>query len=239
MEALTFKLTDFEGPLDLLLALIAKNKMNIYEIEIVSLIDQYLSVVSQDEEAGMDEASEFIEMAARLVYMKSVFLLPREEEQERLREELTGILVEYSACKAVAAKLGQRAQKVYFAVRPPAEMELEADYKLRHDPALLREAYEALSGKKSRQKQPRQEQFEPIVAAPVVSVSSRIVHLMRNLMKKPFCRLQEFFKRSSGRSELVATFLAVLELVRAGRVVIDEEENLALERVGKPTRTKE
>lgn len=239
METLTFKLTDFEGPLDLLLALIAKNKMDIYEIEIVSLIDQYLSVVRQDGGAGMDEESEFIEMAARLVYMKSVFLLPREEEQERLREELTGILVEYSACKAVAAKLGERAQRVYFAVRPPADVELDEDYKLRHDPALLREAYEALYGRKSRQRQPRQEQFEPIVAAPVVSVSSRIVHLMRNLMKNRLCRLQEFFRRSSGRSELVATFLAVLELVRAGRVTIDGEENLSLERTGKANRIKE
>ena len=118
---MTFSLADFEGPLDLLLALISKNKMNIYDIRIMELIDQYLAVVQEGRDGGMEAASEFIEMAARLIYMKSVFLLPRTEEQERLKEELTGQLVEYSACKAVAARLGERARQVFLAVRAPME----------------------------------------------------------------------------------------------------------------------
>ena len=77
MEHLTFKVEQFEGPLDLLLYLVSKNKMNIYDIEIVSLIDQYVAVVHGFSPEEMDAASEFIEMAAKLVQMKSYFLCPR------------------------------------------------------------------------------------------------------------------------------------------------------------------
>ena len=101
-QTITFKLEDFEGPLDLLLYLVSKNKMNIYNIEIVALIDQYVSMVNGLPVYQMESASEFIEMAARLVQMKSYFLLPKSEEAERMKEELTGMLVEYSACKEVA-----------------------------------------------------------------------------------------------------------------------------------------
>ena len=105
MEQFTFKLADFEGPLDLLLYLVSKNKMSLADIEIVKLIDQYVSIVHGVRAEEMESASEFIEMAARLVQMKSFFLLPKSEEAERMREELTGMLVEYSLCKEVAAKL--------------------------------------------------------------------------------------------------------------------------------------
>lgn len=76
-QTITFKLEDFEGPLDLLLYLVSKNKMNIYDIEIVALIDQYVSMVNGLPVYQMESASEFIEMAARLVQMKSYFLRPR------------------------------------------------------------------------------------------------------------------------------------------------------------------
>ena len=79
-QTITFKLEDFEGPLDLLLYLVSKNKMNIYDIEIVALIDQYVSMVNGLPVYQMESASEFIEMAARLVQMKSYFLLPKSEE---------------------------------------------------------------------------------------------------------------------------------------------------------------
>lgn len=225
---ITFSLAQFEGPLDLLLALISKNKMNIYDIRIMELIDQYLAVVNEGKKIGLEATSEFVEMAARLIYMKSVFLLPRTEEQERLKEELTGQLIEYSACKAIAAKLGEMNRRVFFAVRQPMVVEFDNEYRLHHDPEILRRAVIAMQGRSVAKREVRQEQFEPLVSAPVVSVSSRIIHLLRNLMRGTKQRLQSFFGHKSSRSELVATFLAVLELVRAGRVRIDEEENLTI-----------
>ena len=97
-QTITFKLEDFEGPLDLLLYLVSKNKMNIYDIEIVALIDQYVSMVNGLPVYQMESASEFIEMAARLVQMKSYFLLPKSEEAECMKEELTGCLLYTSRC---------------------------------------------------------------------------------------------------------------------------------------------
>lgn len=227
-QTITFKLEDFEGPLDLLLYLVSKNKMNIYDIEIVALIDQYVSMVNGLPVYQMESASEFIEMAARLVQMKSYFLLPKSEEAERMKEELTGMLVEYSACKEVAAQLRSMSEGVYTVVREPAEVELDTEYRLRHDVYLLEEAYNALQGR-SRQKQPpRQEQFEPLTTAPFVSVTSRIIHVLRGLMTGRVRRLRQLFVKEGGRSQTVATFLAVLELVRAGRIAIADDESLTV-----------
>lgn len=227
-QTITFKLEDFEGPLDLLLYLVSKNKMNIYDIEIVALIDQYVSMVNGLPVYQMESASEFIEMAARLVQMKSYFLLPKSEEAERMKEELTGMLVEYSACKEVAAQLRSMAEGVYTVVREAAEVELDTEYRLRHDVYLLEEAYNALQGR-SRQKQPpRQEQFEPLTTAPFVSVTSRIIHVLRGLMTGRVRRLRQLFVKEGGRSQTVATFLAVLELVRAGRIAIADDESLTV-----------
>ena len=95
METPTYKLEVFEGPMDLLLSLISKHKLDIYDIPIVELVEQYTDYVRKMQEADMDVASEFLEMAARLVYIKTVSLLPVHEEADRLRQELTGELLEY------------------------------------------------------------------------------------------------------------------------------------------------
>ena len=99
VEQLSYKLPDFEGPLDLLLHLIAKNKLQISEVRISSLLDQYLEQIEQMQAANLDVASEFLEMASRLVYIKTVYLLPKHEEAEALEKELVGQLLEYQICK--------------------------------------------------------------------------------------------------------------------------------------------
>ena len=108
MEKLEYHLEGFDGPLDLLLSLIAKNKLDIYDIPIAQLLDQYMEQIALMREADLDVASEFLEMAARLVQIKSASLLPRQEEEEDPRAELTGQLLEYEQCKKAAAKLGQQ-----------------------------------------------------------------------------------------------------------------------------------
>src|SRR5699024_8664148 len=112
-DTLTFKLEDFEGPLDLLLYLVGKNKMNLYDVNIMELIDQYTAAIRTLEQNRMEVSSEFIDMAAHLVQMKSALLLPHSPEAERMKEELTGRLIEYSACKEVAARLGGRARDLF------------------------------------------------------------------------------------------------------------------------------
>lgn len=228
MESITFKLEEFEGPLDLLLYLVGKNKMNLYNIAILDLIDQYTAVISDLQQDRLEVASEFIEMAARLVQMKSYLLLPRSEEAERMREELTGQLIEYEACKRMAQKLGKLAAATYVAVRTPLPLPPDNTYTLRHDPSLLEQAWNALMGRGQRRQPPSQERFEPLVAAPFVSVASRVVHVLRGLVTGRVGRLKQLFSRQDSRSQTVATFLAILELVRAGRVTIDDNERLAV-----------
>lgn len=230
MEQLTFRVEEFEGPLDLLLYLVSKNKMSLLDIEIVSLIDQYVAVVHGFSPEQMESASEFIEMAARLVQMKSYFLLPRSEEAERLKEELTGMLVEYSMCKEVAAELQRRGANVYTAVREPVQPEPDYEYRLRHDVQLLVRAYEGLQGRGAQKRVPQAAQFEPLTAAPFVSVGSRIINVLRSLVTGRAKKLRQLFQPTGSRSQTVATFLAVLELVRAGRVTIDENETLTVKR---------
>ena len=230
MDSLTFKLEEFEGPLDLLLYLVSKNKMDLYEISILDLIDQYTALIDTLKAGRLDIASEFIEMAARLVQMKSYLLLPRSEEAERLKQELTGQLIEYSACKEVAGKLGQKAANTFTAVRRPMQVQQDSTYNLRHEPQLLQQAWYALMGRSQRRAAPSQQRFEPLVTAPFVSVASRVVHVLRSLVTGKARRLRSLFSAGGSRSETVATFLAVLELVRAGRVTIADDETLAVRR---------
>ena len=118
METLTFKLQEdnFEGPLDLLLYLVGKNKMNLYDINIMELIEQYTAAIQTMQADKLEVSSEFIDMAAHLVQMKSALLLPRSPEAERMKAELTGRLIEYSTCKQVAAELGSRARDLYLSL---------------------------------------------------------------------------------------------------------------------------
>ena len=238
MESLTFKLEEFEGPLDLLLYLVGKNKMDLHEIAILDLIDQYTAVINTLTEHRLDAASEFIEMAARLVQMKSYLLLPRSEEAERLKQELTGQLIEYSACKEIAGRMGAMAAATFTAVRNPMEVEQDNTYTLRHDASLLQQAWFGLMGRSRRRAAPSAERFEPLVAAPFVSVASRVVHVLRGLVTGKVSRLRSLFSPGGSRSETVATFLAVLELVRAGRITIADDETLAVRR-GKTTHREE
>ncbi len=223
MEKPRFKIEDFEGPLDLLLHLIAKKKMELYEIKIYELIDQYLSFLSELGTDGLDPTSEFIEMAARLVYMKSVALLPRQEEQEELERELTGQLVEYHLCKKAAARLRDMSEGINFFVREPLEIKLDTEYSILHEPTALLSAYMSIMGKGARLVRPGTDEFEPIVSAPIVSVASRVVNILRTLRKEPIKKITDFFADSKSRSESVATFLGILELIKAKRIKIADD----------------
>ncbi len=230
MEEIQFKLENFEGPLDLLLSLIRKNKMDLHDIPILDLIEQYIVVIRDVQDRRLDVASEFIEMAARLVEMKSYLLLPRSEEAERMKEELTGQLIEYDLCKKMAQQLGTMYNDTYMVVRKPAPVDWALEYKLHHDPKLLVDAWDALNGKGKKSKKVEQEVFDPIVSTPIVSVVSRVVHVLRGLVTGKLHSLHQLFLKSDSRSTTVATFLAVLEMVRNGRIYIDDDAELKISR---------
>ncbi len=224
MQQVKFKTEQFEGPLDLLLYLISKHRMDLYDIKIYELIEQYLSFMGSLGPEELDPTSEFVEMAARLVYMKSAALLPKREEAEQLERELTGQLVEYDLCKRAAARLGGMSDGVSFFVREPLDIELPSDFDLRCDPQLLTDALGGISGRARALRAPDPTRdFEPLVSAPVVSVTSRIIRILRGIRSGAAKRIYDFFDACRTKSEAVATFLGVLELIRAGRITVDDD----------------
>lgn len=220
-ETLSYKLNVFEGPLDLLLNLIAKNKLNIYDITIAELLEQYMAQIHEMQAADMDVASEFLEMAARLVHIKSVSLLPKKEEEAALKQELTGQLLEYQQCKEAAMRLRERFS-LDGIVRAQADLPADLTYKRHHKPQELLSAYLSMLGKKKPpEPQKPEDTISKLIARRVVSVASQIVFVLRSLWKKRHVSLKELFRGKNDPSERVAAFLAVLELVKDKRLRVD------------------
>jgi len=224
MEKLSFKVADFDAPLDLILHLITSRKLQIVDIDITSLLDQYMQVIQVWQDEDMDVASEFLEMASRLVYMKTVSLLPRhEEESERLRRAFEGELMEYQICKLAAMRLGEVISLDSF-IREPMEFEVDRSYTGSHSVMILYEALRDAAGKGARRLPPPRDSFDPIVTAPVASVTTKIFTVLRTLRSRGRLNFENLFTTGHGRSELVATFLAVLELMRSGKIRLDGHE---------------
>ena len=228
MEKLLYKLPQFEGPLDLLLHLISKNKLNIYDIEISLLLEQYLAYIDELKQRDMDIASEFLEMAARLIYIKTVSLLPKHEECEKLKQELTGQLIEYQDCKLMAKVLSDNISFDVFS-REPQDIELDMTYTRKHKLSELTSCYINMIGKNKKKLPLKEEAFSGIVSRKIVSVSSKITYILRKLFKLNKISYYELMNSCKERSEKIANFLAVLELVKAKRVrIADDDKQLQI-----------
>lgn len=161
---LSYKIENFEGPLDLLLQLIARNKLNIYDIQLSVLIEQYLQQMEVFRVQEMEISSEFLEMASRLIYIKTVSLLPRHDEVVRLKEELTGELLEYRLCREMAQKLSTMTGGFDRFVHAPVEYDFDKTYELIHDSDTIFTAYLAAVGRGQRRLPPNVTPFTKIVA---------------------------------------------------------------------------
>lgn len=235
MASIQYKIEVFEGPMDLLLHLISKHKLNIYDIPIVELVDQYTAYIREMQEADLDVASEFLEMAARLVHIKTISLLPVYEEGEQLRRELTGELIEYAECKKAAQKLAGQTDGFNCVARPMEEIECDMTYTRIHDPLELLNAYMRVVGKRLRKMPPPFDSFRTIVARKIVSVSGKIKDIIEELKKRKKQSFSEILRHSESRSDMVAAFLAVLELGKTGHIHIDgEQDNFTVELIKVP-----
>lgn len=226
METISFKLEVFEGPLDLLLSLISKHKLNICDIEISKLLEQYLLYMDQAREQDLELAGEFLEMAARLIYIKTASLLPQPEEAEQMKKELEGALIEYSLCKLAAAKLAEDFRGGDIFVRKPMKIKADMTYCLVHEPSRLALAYSAVSQKSIKNETSKlrvENKINSVVKRRIVSVLSKVVHVLRELYSTGEVYMDKLYDGVTDRSARVATFLAVLELTRSGRITISED----------------
>lgn len=221
MDKLEYKIEGFEGPLDLLLYLISKNKLDITDIKLTVLVDQYIEQIRIMQLNNMDVASEFLEMASRLIYLKTVSLLPKHEEAEQLKEELTEELMEYERCRRIAKLFSGMTGGFDTFVKAPEKIEFDKTYRNTHEKELVLRSYIAAVGRGQRRLPPPMTVFSKIVAKKIVSVSSKIVYVLKSLMRGGKEKISCLYKESQSRSELVATFLAVLELCKANRIHLD------------------
>lgn len=219
-EKISYKLDVFEGPLDLLLHLIEKNKLNIYDICIADLLEQYMEQINLMQEQDLDVAGEFLAMASHLVQIKSAMLLPKYEEAEEMRKELSGQLIEYRKCKRMAAILAANISFDSYC-REPARIKADMTYQRSHEPTYLVGAYLAAVGRGKAKIPPPKEAFSGIVARRMVSVSSKIYGVIRQLRDGRSRSYRSMFDTVTDKSELVATFLAILELIKGKRVRIE------------------
>ncbi|MGN0326453.1 MAG: segregation and condensation protein A [Lachnospiraceae bacterium] len=234
--AISVKLEVFEGPLDLLLHLIEKNKVDIYDIPIVEITEQYLDYIRSMEQEDMNVMSEFLVMAATLVNIKCKMLLPKEVneegEEEDPRAELVQKLIEYKMYKYMSYELKDRqieAQKsVYKAPSIPDEI---LNYK---EPV----NYEELVGDMTLQKlneifremvKRQEDRIDPIrskfgnVEKDEVQLEEKQNYILQYLNEHESCSFRELLEKQHSKMEIIVSFLVVLELIKVGQIHITQD----------------
>ncbi len=231
----TFKLNDFEGPLDLLLYLIEKNKMSIDNIEISSITDQYLDYLAHADKDELEQTSEFIVMAATLIYLKSKMLLPKpkksaedEKEDEDPRHELMMKLLEYKKIKYVTEKLDERQQNsdIYCFRDTEAHLDIP-DIKLNPDDILkdvsldkLYEAFETILRQQKLVTPPSKQIDYDILKRDTYTVEEKSRYIMDLVKLRSEFSFSEICSIRMPKMELIVTFMAILELVHKKKILI-------------------
>lgn len=233
---ISYKLENFEGPLDLLLHLIEKNKVSIYDIPIVLITQQYLDYVSNMETEDLNIVSEFLVMAATLIDIKSKMLLPaevnEEGEEEDPRAELVARLLEYKMYKYMALELQDResdAQKhLYKAPTVPKEVaryEVPVDLDKLLDGltlARLQAVFESVMKRKADKVDPIRSKFGDIKREPV-SLEEKIGSVMTYARQHRKFSFRQLLERQADKLDVVVTFLAILELMKIGKIHLTQE----------------
>jgi len=220
-----FESMDFNGPLDVLLSLIEKHKLDIHDLPISTLLDQYTEFIRHCEEQNWSLTADFIEMTARLMYIKSYTLLPpsADGEEEDPKQELEHLLQEYAKYKSLSEELRSQyvGNSIFFRETTPDDLpKPPANYNYVSDK--LQAAYRRILIKYSSQL-PDKGKLSTIISTSYVSVTSRLNHLTYRFRAEKKIDFEHVFEDCSSRSEIIATFLAILELLRDGQLNIEAE----------------
>lgn len=244
MEAMTFKLEqfDFNGPMDLLFNLIQKDKIDIRDLPIAYLCDQYLDTIAKMEQLDMDVAAEFLVMASDLMLIKSKMMLPQEEKpEEDPRADLAEMLLRYQEAKSVAPKL----LKMYTEhrdrlVRDTDEISIDKTYVADQQISSLCTAIRRISSYQESMREARRATFKPMISTPIVPVELKIVgilhHMNENRRQNKAVSLHDLLEDSVSLPDMIAIFLGVLELVKMRQILIVDEPDDGTSLHGSATR---
>ena len=215
----TIKMENFEGPLDLLCHLIEKNKMDICDIKIVEITDQYMEYIKQMEKMNLEVTSEFIVMAAKLIYLKSKSLLPSiVEEQEDSEFDLVKLLMEYKKYK-----LEQYHKRCY---KLPEKVELpKGKLEKEYDAYLIPQIYNDFYTREEQKKNVQAENIKKLAVGEKVTVQSKIREILKELWKKPTFIFNKLFNpKKRSKVEVVTAFLSLLELSKMSRIQVAQDK---------------
>jgi len=241
LESINLKLQAFEGPLDLLVHLIKKNRMNVYDIQISVVTKQYLDYLNLMQELNLDLASEFLVMAATLIHIKSKMLLPRPEtatgdpeDAEDPRDALVRRLLEHQHFKAAAELLHEKEllRGAQWA-RPDSRIEEIAGDE--YEPEIEVDLFSLLSAFKQVLERARER--PPVLLPPEeVSIESRIEQLLARLSESEACGFADLFESDATRGDMIVTFLAMLEMIRLKLIRVFQQGGMGPIRVYKRAR---
>ena len=233
MEALTYRIEQFEGPLDLLLTLIQKNKVNIEDIPISLICDQYLEYIRAAQSMDMELAGEFIVMASELMRIKSSMLLPRLQEDEKdPRADLADALLRYQQAKQAAVKMTPLYQ-LYSGrmVKDTDEITVDKTFVHDQDVTALCAAVRRIIAYNNALEKAANTAFTPMISKPIIPVEIKIVSILKIMERQSVASLEDLIIGEVTLPDLIAAFLGVLELVKVRKLLIaddTDEENALL-----------
>ena len=225
----SIKLNNFEGPLDLLCHLIDKNKMDIYDINLSEITDQYIEYINQMEKMNLDVTSEFLVMSSTLLYLKSKHLLPKEQDNEEdiTEEELIRRIIEYKKYKEITKKLKENfliySKRFY---KLPEQIELpKQKIEVEYDNNTIPEIYKGLIQKNTDKINENAANIEKIAITETYSVGDKVKDMYRALIKyKKFTFNKLFSIKKHNKKEVVTAFSGLLEMSRRNKVITEQSE---------------
>ena len=223
MENMTYKLTDFEGPLDLLLALIEKNKMNILDIKIALICDQYLAFLAEAKAMDMEIATDFLNMASQLMVWKSEMLIPHEEEGEKPpRFDLSDILVRHQHAREASAKM--HPLYAFFSnrfVKDTDEISPDRTFVADQNVEDILSAVRRINAYRDSMERVKTV-FKPMTSKPIIPVEGKIVIILDTLTTKGTATLRELLEDAPSLADLIASFMGVLELMKVRKIIMED-----------------
>ena len=228
------EMEDFEGPLDVIFELLSKNKIEIKDVSITAILEQYTAYLDEMKRLDMEIASEFITMASHLMLIKTKMLLSEAErlEAESELESLRKSLAERERKEAIEAirtavlflepryEIGRNTF-----VKQPEPLKKDKSYRYRHEPEDLLKALDAITERSAKMLPPPTVNFKGIVGKEPYPVGKKAAQVVRRLIQHGILRLKNLFRGNRSRSEIVATFLAVLELCKTNSVSLEDDIN--------------
>ena len=225
MEAISYHLEKFDGPLDLLISLIQKNKVNIEDIPISLICDQYMEYISAAKQLDMDLASEFLVMASELMLIKSKMLLPKiKEDEEDPRAALADALIKYAQAKEAAKKLALL-YPVYSGrtEKDTDEISIDKTFVADQDPQSLYTAVRRIITYNENRPKPDKADFTPMISSPIVSVEVKIAGILTHMKKNRKTSMKELLQDAVSLPDMIAIFLGSGIRGRRGAYILEDD----------------